>query len=237
MMHDTPSLADIAGLIADPSRAAMLLTLMDGRALTSSELALAAGVGLPTASAHLSRLGDAGLVSGERQGRHRYFRLAGPQVAEAIEALQALSAPSDPSPVRTGPRDAALRQARVCYDHLAGVQGVALLEGLRRRRFVEGDDELHPTDQGREVFAGLGIDVAALSKARRPLCRACLDWSERRAHLGGALGAAILSHMLEAGWARRGEGRVLEITPAGASALTERFGVTAPQLHPDAAAR
>jgi len=237
MMNDAPSIADIAGLIADPSRAAMLVTLMDGRALTSSELALAAGVGLPTASAHLSRLGDAGLVSSERQGRHRYFRLAGPQVAEAIEALQSLSAPAGSSPVRTGPRDAALRQARVCYDHLAGVQGVALLEGLRRRRFVEGDDELQPTDQGRAAFAALGIDIAALAKARRPLCRACLDWSERRAHLGGALGAAILGHMLEAGWASRDEGRVLRITPMGAAALEERFGVAAAELHPDGAAR
>lgn len=223
-MTDAPPLAETAALIADPSRAAMLLTLMDGRALTASELALAAGVGLPTASTHLARLGDAGLVLGERQGRHRYFRLAGAAVAEAIEALLALSAPTSTPPVRTGPRDTALREARVCYDHLAGAQGVALLEGLRRRGFVEGDAEFSLTAAGRTALKDLGVDLAPLEQGRRPLCRACLDWSERRAHLGGALGAALLEHMLAQGWAKRLEGRALQITAAGAAALAGRFG-------------
>jgi len=226
-MPVAPALADVAALIADPSRAAMLLTLMDGRALTGSELALAAGVGLPTASAHLSRLGDAGLVAGERQGRHRYFRLAGPEVAEAIEALLVLSGPAGTAPIRTGPHDAQLRQARVCYDHLAGVQGVALLDGLRGRGFVEGDDDLRLTGAGHLAFVELGIDVEALGRGRRPVCRACLDWSERRSHLGGALGAAILDRILAEGWARRGQGRALAITPSGAAALADRFGTAA----------
>ena len=223
-MIDAPPLADTAALIADPSRAAMLLTLMDGRALTASELAAAAGVGLPTASAHLTRLGDAGLVVGERQGRHRYFRLAGAEVAAAIEALLALGGPAATPTVRTGPRDRALREARVCYDHLAGAQGVALLEGLRRRGFVEGEAELRVTAAGAAALSDLGIDLTRLGNGRRPLCRACLDWSERRAHLGGALGSAILAHLLARGWARRGEGRVLRILPAGARAMAEHFG-------------
>jgi DNA-binding transcriptional ArsR family regulator len=229
-------LADTAALIADPSRADMLLTLMDGRALTASELATAAGVGLPTASAHLTRLGNAGLVVGERQGRHRYFRLAGPAVAEAIEALLALSAPPASRPLRTGPRDRGLREARVCYDHLAGIQGVALLEGLRRRGLVEGDTQIRLTPAGRTALSDLGIDLASLEKGRRPLCLPCLDWSERRAHLGGGLGAAILDHLLQAGWARRVEGRAVEITSAGASALARHFGIAA-CLHPQTAAR
>ncbi len=223
-MADIASLADIAALIADRSRAAMLLTLTDGRALTASELGSAAGIGLPTTSAHLARLGGAGLVVGERQGRHRYFRLAHPAVAEAIEALLTLSGPSRSSAVRTGPRDLALRHARVCYDHLAGAQGVALLEGLLRRGFVQGDGDLELTRRGREALADLGIDVPRLGQGRRPICRGCLDWSERRVHLGGALGAAILAHILAHGWARRGEGRVLEITPLGAALLAQHFG-------------
>ncbi|HEX4097942.1 MAG TPA: winged helix-turn-helix domain-containing protein [Caulobacteraceae bacterium] len=226
-MTDAPSLAELAALIADPSRAAILLTLMDGRALTASELASAAGVGLPTASTHLGRLVEAGLVAGEKQGRHRYHRLAGPEVAEAIEALLALCAPAGPAAVRTGPHDAAMREARVCYDHLAGVKGVALLDALRRRGFIQGEDRPELTDAGRAAFQALGVELSALAKGRRPLCRGCLDWSERRTHLGGALGAAILSLMLERGWARRLEGRALEITPSGERAMAETFGVAA----------
>ena len=226
-MTDAPSLAELAALIADPSRAAILLTLMDGRALTASELASAAGVGLPTTSTHLGRLMGAGLVAGERQGRHRYHRLAGPEVAEAIEALLALCAPSGSAPVRTGPRDVAMREARVCYDHLAGVRGVALLDALRQRGFIRGDEQPELTVAGRAAFAALGVEVSALGKGRRPLCRGCLDWSERRTHLGGALGAAILTLMLERGWARRQEGRTLEITASGERALAETFGMAA----------
>ena len=223
-MLDKPALADIAGLIGDPSRAAMLTALLDGRALTASELAHAADIGLPTTSTHLSRLAEAGLIAAERQGRHRYIRLADPAVGEALRSLIGLASRGAPSPVRTGPRDPGLREARVCYGHLAGVQGVALLDGLRRRGLMAGDSDLEPTDAGRMVFADLGIDLAALTGRRRPICRPCPDWSERRAHLGGALGAALLGHMLRQDWARRGEGRAIRITPAGSAALAERFG-------------
>jgi hypothetical protein len=120
-----------------------------------------------------------------------------------------------------------LREARVCYDHLAGVKGVALLDGLRRRDFIKGDDQPELTEAGRAALQALGVEVSALAKGRRPLCRGCLDWSERRTHLGGALGAAILSLMLERGWARRLKGRTLEITPAGECALAESLGLAA----------
>src|SRR5690606_26763979 len=160
----------------DPARANMLGALMDGRALTVSELALAAGVTLQTASGHLARLRSGGLVSVAQQGRHRYFRLSGPDVAHALEGLMGLAQRTGAVRVRTGPKDAAMRAARVCYDHLAGERGVELLDALTRQRFII-DGVL--TENGRRFFEDYGIDVAALETGRRPLCRACLDWSER----------------------------------------------------------
>jgi len=214
-MNDGPLIASIAALIGDPGRANMLTALMDGRALTASELCGAAGVTLQTASGHLARLVDAGLLAVRKQGRHRYFRLSGPDVAEALEALMGLAQRTGAVRVRTGPRDAALREARICYDHLAGERGVALLEALRSKRLVAGEQEIILTESGRAFFAGLGVDLDALRRARRPICRLCLDWSERRAHLGGALGAALLDLMTDRSWLRREEGRVLRFTPAG----------------------
>jgi len=222
-MKEGPSIAGIAALIGDPARANMLTALMDGRALTVSELAEAAGVGLPTASGHLARLDQAGLVTARKQGRHRYFQLSGPDVAEVIENLMGLAERTGATRVRTGPRDAALRVARICYDHLAGERGVALLEALRRERLVTGEQEVVLTEKGRDFFAGLGVDLEALERARRPLCRLCLDWSERRAHLGGALGAALLELMAERNWLRREEGRVLRFSPAGAREFQKAF--------------
>jgi DNA-binding transcriptional ArsR family regulator len=159
---------------------------------------------------------EAGLVVVRRQGRHRYFRLWGPDVAETLEALMGLAQRTGPVPVRPGPRDPALRQARICYDHLAGERGVALLETLRTRGFVGGEEAIVPT-------RGLGVDVEQLARGRRPLCRACLDWSERRVHLGGALGAALLDLMIERHWLKREEGRVLRFTPAGTRAFESAF--------------
>ena len=222
-MNDGPLIASIAALIGDPGRANMLTALMDGRALTASELGGAAGVTLQTASGHLARLVEAGLLIVRKQGRHRYFSLSGPDVAEALEALMGLAQRTGAVRVRTGPRNAALREARICYDHLAGERGVALLEALRRRRLVVGDGELALTEAGRAFFAGLGLDLEALEQVRRPLCRLCLDWSERRGHLGGALGAALLDVMTERRWLRREEGRVLRFSPAGARAFARVF--------------
>ena len=222
-MTDGPLIASIASLIGDPARANMLTALMDGRALTARELAEVGGIAPPTASGHLARLVDAGLLAVRSQGRHRYYRLSGSDVAETLEALMGLAQRTGAVPVRTGPRDAALREARLCYDHLAGERGVALLESLRARSMVEEGESLTLNARGRAHLADLGIDVDRLAGERRPLSRACLDWSERRAHLGGALGAALLDLMMERRWLRPEKGRVLRFTPEGALRFAEVF--------------
>lgn len=214
-MIDGPRIAAIAALIGDPARANMLTALLDGRALTASELAQTGGIAAPTASGHLARLVDAGLMAVRRQGRHRYFTLSGPDVAETLERLMGLAQRTGAVPVRTGPRDAALRDARVCYDHLAGAKGVAMLDAFRSRGFVSGGEEIVLTPAGRAFFTDFGLDLGALAKGRRALCRACLDWSERRAHLGGALGAALLDVMFDRRWLSRGRGRELRFSPTG----------------------
>lgn len=228
-MKEGPAIAPVAALLGDPARANMLAALMDGRALTVSELAQAAGVTLPTASGHLAKLEAAQLVAAEKQGRHRYFRLSGPDVAQVLEALMGLAQRTGAVRVRTGPKDAALRAARVCYDHLAGERGVALLDGLERQGLVAGGDDLALTGKGRDFFTDFGVDVARLEKGRRPVCRGCLDWSERRLHLGGALGAAILSGIVERRWGRRDDSRALVFTPDGLEAFNGTFGLS-PEL-------
>ena len=222
-MKDGPSIAAIAALIGDPARANMLTALMDGRALTVSELAQAAGVGLPTASGHLAKLDAAGLLVARRQGRHRYFQLSGADVGEALESLMSLAARTGAMRVRTGPNDAALREARICYDHLAGERAVALMQAFARRGVISGEGAPTVTPAGIGFLAGIGIDVAQLGTSRRPLCRACLDWSERRSHLGGTLGAAILDHVIATGWASRGEGRAIRFSLAGAAAFDSQL--------------
>lgn len=223
-MHDGPSIASIAALIGDPARANMLTALMDGRALTVSELAQAGGVTIQTASSHLTRLAAASLITGEKQGRHRYFRLSGPDVAQILEQLMGLAQRTGATRVRTGPRDPALRAARICYDHLAGERGVELLDGVRQRGFVSGEADLTLTAKGRAFFVAFGIDLEGIGRSRRPLCRTCLDWSERRSHLGGALGAAILERFSQKGWVSRNEGRVIAFSPAGSAGFRKAFG-------------
>jgi DNA-binding transcriptional ArsR family regulator len=212
-MKDGPNIAAIAALIGDPARANMLTALIDGRALTVSELAEAAGVSLPTASGHLARMAQAGLLSAERQGRHRYLRLSGGDVAGVLEALMGLAQRTGALRVRTGPRDAALREARICYDHLAGERAVALADALAARGLMTEDGL---SDAGRAWFAARGF---VPDGRRRPFCRTCLDWSERRHHLAGALGKAILDHVLGQGWAVCGEGRMIRFSAKGANAL------------------
>lgn len=224
-MTDGPLIASIAALIGDPARANMLTALLDGRALTASELAGAAGVAPPTASGHLGKLEAAGLLTMRRQGRHRYFSLSGADVADVLEGLMSLAQRTGAVPVRTGPKHAALREARVCYDHLAGERGVALMQALVRQAWVGGESAPSLTAIGVRRLAEAGIDVDALRRGRRPICRACLDWSERRSHLGGALGAALLDLVVTRGWARRGEGRVVTFGAAGARAFAATFGV------------
>ncbi len=206
-MKDGPDIARLGALIGDPARANILAALMAGRALTAGECAAEAGVSAPTASGHLGQLLDARLLVVEVQGRHRYYRIAGPDVAEAVEALMGLAARVGLTRARPGPRDAALREARTCYDHLAGALATELYAGLVAGGLIAASpDGVGLTAAGRTRFVAEGIDIAALERSPRPLCRACLDWSERRPHLAGALGAAILRHAETAGWCRRRPG-------------------------------
>ncbi|MET3523327.1 ArsR/SmtB family transcription factor [Mesorhizobium abyssinicae] len=222
-MREGPDIARIASLVGDPARANMLTALMGGTALTASELALEAGVSLPTASSHLSKLMEGGLLSLASQGRHRYYGLAGPQVAGMIEAIIGVAEAVGPKRVRPGPRDAAMRVARVCYDHLAGEQAVAMLDRLIDREVLLRDDsEIRLGPAAASHFSALGIDVEA--KARRPVCRACLDWSVRRSHLAGTLGAAILEKIIAEKWARREKGsRAVVFSPTGRQAFERVF--------------
>ena len=201
-MKEGPDISIIASLIGNPASANMLMALMAGPALTATELAQEAGLMLSTASGHLAKLEDAGLVAVERQGRHRYFRLADADVASALEGLIPLAARAGHTRIRTGPRDPELRQARSCYDHLAGDLAVRMFDRfVERRLLTRGGDAMRVTASGKRFFAKAGIDVDALERGRRALCRPCLDWSERRSHLGGALGGAIFDRIIAQGWA------------------------------------
>lgn len=231
-MPTAAAVAEIAFLVGEPARAAMLAALMDGRALTAAELAATAGVTPQTASGHLGRLAEAGLLAMEKQGRHRYHRLASPAVARMVEGIMQVAAavPRQGRPPRIGPADAALRAARTCYDHLAGRLGVALADALVARGHLElGADGGAVTVQGEAFLGSIGIAARPDGARRgRPFCRPCLDWSERRPHLGGALGAALCARCFELGWLRRMPGtRALEVTREGRRGFDERFGVEA----------
>jgi DNA-binding transcriptional ArsR family regulator len=206
-MREGPDISAVASLIGNPANANMLMALMAGAALTPTELSIEAGVTLSTVSGNLANLRKAGLVAVERQGRHHYFRLADPDVVAALEALLPLAARTGHLRTRTGPRDPELRHARSCYDHLAGDLAVRMFTSFVDRRLLDRrGDALSLRDKGQAFFAGKGIDIAELTSARRPMCRCCLDWSERRSHLSGALGAAIFDVILDRGWAARDRG-------------------------------
>jgi DNA-binding transcriptional ArsR family regulator len=226
-MKDGPNIVGIAALIGDHARAEVLTALMADRALTATELAAVAGVTKQTISAHLAKLLDAGLLAAERQGRHRYFRLADRDVAQLLESLMGVAFRTGALRHRLSPREPALRQARVCYDHLAGELGVAIHERLlARRALAPSSDGLVLTAHGHRLLRQLGIDTAALALQRRKFCQACLDWSERRHHLAGAVGAALLARMIELGWLRRGKGsRVVLVAAHGRLALQHWIGV------------
>lgn len=224
-MKDGPDIARIASLIGDPARANMLCAVVDGRALTAGELAAEGGVSKQTASAHLARLSEAGLLAVETQGRHKYFRIADADVAHAIEALMSVAQRGGGRRVRTGPRDEGMRRARVCYDHLAGALAVELMDRwLARGWFAagtarDGRPALALTEAGRRAFRNVGIDLASLEEGRRPLCRPCLDWSMRRHHLAGALGGAFLDLAIRERWLAREAGtRLVRVIDAGAMA-------------------
>jgi DNA-binding transcriptional ArsR family regulator len=221
-MQNGPDISRIAALIGDGARANILVALMGGRALTATELAAVAGVTAQTASSHLAKLTDGGLTVVRQQGRHRYFALSDAEVAELVGALMGVAARSAAPAIRVGPRDAAMRRARVCYDHLAGDLAVQLFDSLVAAGALDTSAGLWLTADGAARMEQLGVDVAALRRARAPLVRECLDWSERRSHLGGALGRALYARMLALGWARREEGtRVVRFTPDGERRLRE----------------
>lgn len=227
-MIEGPYIAEAAALIGDPSRATMLSALMDGRALTATELAYSAGITPQTASGHLSRLTEAKLVEVEKQGRHRYYRLANEHVAHALEALAVLAVHGPPRHRPTGPRDEAMRFARTCYDHLAGRVGVALAQSLLNDGSLrEGREAFEITPAGETKLEKLGLDLASLHKGRRAVASRCLDWSERTPHLGGALGAALLKELEARKWVLRAKGtRAVTLTQVGGEGLREQFDIS-----------
>lgn len=236
-------IAAVASLLADPARCKVLLALDDGRALPASVLADEAGVSRPTASSHLAKLTDAGLLAVETHGRHRYYRLAGPQVGELIETLVRMAPPRPVRSLREGTRAARLRSARTCYDHLAGRLGVQIMGSLLDRRIlVGGDGRYEPSRDGRDALSSVGRDIhyeltdggrdflteigVELPTGSRPLVRYCVDWTEQRHHLSGALGRAVLDRFVSADWVRRSpRGRAVTVTDRGQAALADAFGI------------
>ena len=231
---DGRAMAGLAALLADTTRASFCLALLDGRAWTAGELARAAGVAPSTASDHLTRLVRGGLLVEERQGRHRYVRLANPAVAQLIEDLagHAPAAPAPPRTLRAASAGAALAYARTCYDHLAGRLGVQLYDALLTRGLLDRTAGLALTPAGLTWLARLEVPVEPLRAARRPLVRDCLDWTERRPHLAGALGAALCRRFLDLGWTARGSGRAIRLTPTGTPALAAALGLDPADLAP-----
>lgn len=216
-------------MVGDPARANMLMALMSGMALTSKELSREAGISPSTASTHLSQLESCGLVKGRKQGRFKYFTLTDADVAHAIEALVVVAARAGHLRTRPGPKDDKMREARTCYDHLAGRLAVGLFEAwitlgvLKWKR-----NEVYVSDEGLPFLIDLGIDIEQLERNRRPLCRTCIDWSERKNHLGGSLGAAVFSQMLDKGWARREENaRTVRVSPRHEKAFVVWYRGTA----------
>lgn len=226
-MTDGPYIAETAALIGDPARANMLAALLDGRALTATELGLAAGVAPSTASGHLSKLVDGKLVSVTAAGRHRYFRLRSVEVARLLEDLMAFAADGPPRHRPKTVCDEAMARARTCYDHLAGKLGVALADSCAERGYVLlGEDGGVVTDTGRAFLDELGVDLRTRKATRRAFCRPCLDWSERRWHLAGTVGAALATRCFELGWVQRQKhGRAVTVSPAGERAFGELFGI------------
>ncbi len=221
--------SSIASLIADPARAAMLIALADGRALPAGELAHAAGVAAQTASFHLAKLLDSGLLAVEKEGRHRYYRLSGPDVALALEHLAAIR-PITPARYQPVSREAqSLRFARRCYDHLAGRLGVAVTQGLQERGFIvpAAEKQFAVTQSGLAWFGSMGLDVSALKPTRRGLARQCLDWTERRHHLAGPLGVHFMAVLCASDWLRCStSSRVIQLTPQGRAGLEKQLGIS-----------
>jgi DNA-binding transcriptional ArsR family regulator len=236
--HVGRALAALAALLADETRAAICLALLDGRAWTAGELARYAGVAPSTASEHLGRLVAGGLLAEERQGRHRYVRLADARTAQLVEDLAAHTGPPPDTPgtLREASAGSAMARARTCYDHLAGRLGILVTDAMTARGLLRQSTGFALTDAGVEWFTGLGVDLAAARTGRRPLARPCLDWTERRPHLAGVAGAALCGHALGSGWCVRiGSGRALKLTARGREALHTHLGIAPDALEAPAA--
>ena len=220
-------MAEVAALVGDPARANILCALLGGRALTAGELAFAAGVSPQTTSGHLGKLSAARLVVLMKQGRHRYYRLAGPHVGHMLESIMNVALVGPPRFQPKSKLDEQMRHARTCYDHIAGVLGVGLAERLIERDFVILSDEAgEVTESGAEFLSKFGVDLSGARAKRRIFCRPCLDWTERRLHIGGAVGAALAARCFELEWIERvRDSRALAITPAGRRGLMDAFGL------------
>ena len=225
-MKEGPDIARVAALIGDPARANILTALMSGKALTATELAHEAGVTPQTASSHLAKLADGGLVEQRKQGRHKYVSLASDEIAHVLESLMGIAAGAGYLRTRTGPKDEALRKARVCYNHLAGDMGTHMFDSLLGQAHLQlGKDGIVLSMSGEALMQRLGIDLDALRAKRSPLCRECLDWSARRSHLAGSLGRALLSRFEELGWATRDKGsRLVHFSASGEAQFIDTFG-------------
>jgi DNA-binding transcriptional ArsR family regulator len=221
-------IAEIAALAGDPARANILTALLDGRAMTATELAYAARVTPQTTSAHLAKLVEAGLITATPSGRHRYFRLASSRVAQMLESIVAVAGDNRPRFKPLSRLALQLRAARVCYDHLAGQLGVRIADAMTARGYlVLEDDGGRITEAGTRFLWDLGIDTRIAGKGRRHLCRACLDWTERRPHIGGAIGAALTERWLALGWiARAKDSRAVTVTPTGEHGFRDSLGMT-----------
>lgn len=227
-MSNAPQIAEVAALVGDPARANILVALLGGRALTATELSYAAGVSPQTTSGHLGKLSTARLVVLMKQGRHRYYRLAGPQVAHMLESIMNVALDGPPRYQPKSKTDDAMRQARTCYDHFAGVLGVGVADAMVARDFVVlGDEAGEVTPSGMDFLSRLGVDLDAARGKRRVFCRPCLDWTERRSHIGGAVGAAFAQRCFDLKWIERiGSARALKITPLGRRGLMESLSLS-----------
>jgi DNA-binding transcriptional ArsR family regulator len=228
-MNLTYPISSVGELIGEPARTTILVSLLDGGSLPAGELARLAGISAQSASAHLSKLVDGGLLVPQSTGRHRYYKITSPEVVHALEALGAIATLPRPTATLRSREDIDISHARSCYDHLAGRVAVGLTKALQNLKVIRttGSRDYQLGPKGPAWFADLGIDVLALAHRRRTFARRCLDWTERQPHLAGALGSALFSRMLEAGWiARRHGTRALRITHRGARELQTRFGFT-----------
>ncbi|BBN83678.1 transcriptional regulator [Pseudoalteromonas sp. A25] len=223
-----PNIAYLGTLVGDSTRAKMLTALMSGKALTATELALEADITPQTASSHLMKLLEGELIVVRKQGRHKYFQLRDLQIAEFIEQMLSISASMSGSNITTGPKDNRLKRSRICYDHLAGELAVELFNTLINNELliIEDTEQLKLTDPGLQFFTNIGFDASVANKSRRPLCKSCLDWSERRSHLAGYLGKWILSDVVTRQWASRDlDSRAIEFNAHGLQAFKKKYGI------------